>query len=145
MDERCSNITRNLEDRQAFKLLTTDPNYRLIIYFHGNAGTVGQTRRTEAYRMISSGASEMIHVLAFDYRGFGNSTGSPTEEGLIVDAVSVILWAMDVAHIPHLGLLKVLAPLWLVQQQNTSSLKSQKLSLLALFSALPLLMLPLSF
>ena len=95
-----STLPERVQDTQAFKLLTTDPNNRLIIYFHGNAGTVGQTRRTEAYRMISSGNSDSIHVLAFDYRGFGNSTGSPTEEGLIIDAVSVIQWAIDVAHIP---------------------------------------------
>lgn len=50
--------------------------------------------------MISSGASNMVHVLAFDYRGFGHSTGSPTEEGLIVDAVCVMQWAIDVAKIP---------------------------------------------
>lgn len=95
-----SALSENIENRQAFKLLASDPNSRLIIYFHGNAGTVGQTRRTEAYRMISSGASDTIHVLAFDYRGFGNSTGSPTEEGLIIDAISVIEWAIEVAHIP---------------------------------------------
>lgn len=95
-----STLSENIESRQAFKLLASDPNSRLIIYFHGNAGTVGQTRRTEAYRMISSGASDTIHVLAFDYRGFGSSTGSPTEEGLIIDAISVIEWAIEVAHIP---------------------------------------------
>lgn len=49
--------------------------------------------------MVSSGASENIFVLAFDYRGFGKSTGSPTEEGLIIDAISVINWAMDTAKV----------------------------------------------
>lgn len=64
-----------------------------------NAGTVGQTRQTDAYRLVSSGASEKIFVLAFDYRGFGSSTGSPTEDGLITDAISVIKWAMEVANV----------------------------------------------
>ena len=94
-----STLSENVPDRQAFRFLTTEPNSRPIIYFHGNAGTVGQTRRTEAYRMISSGASDTIYVLAFDYRGFGNSTGSPTEEGLIIDAVSVIQLAIEAACI----------------------------------------------
>lgn len=31
-----------------------------------------------------------MHVIAFDYRGFGLSTGSPTEDGLITDAETVI-------------------------------------------------------
>lgn len=31
-----------------------------------------------------------MHVFAIDYRGFGVSTGSPTEEGLITDGVSLL-------------------------------------------------------
>lgn len=50
--------------------------------------------------MVSSGASDKILVLAFDYRGFGHSTGHPTEERLITDAISVIKWAIEVAGIP---------------------------------------------
>lgn len=89
----------DFKKKTSFSLLTSDPESRLVIYFHGNAGTVGQTRRTDAYRMISSGASDKIHVLAFDYSGFGKSTGSPSEECLIKDAISIIEWAMDVAGI----------------------------------------------
>jgi pimeloyl-ACP methyl ester carboxylesterase len=41
--------------------------------------------------MVSiSTPSHPVHVIAFDYRGFGQSTGTPTEEGLITDAVAVI-------------------------------------------------------
>jgi len=49
--------------------------------------------------MVPSGASDKIFVLAFDYRGFGYSTGSPTEDGCITDAISVIKWAMEVANV----------------------------------------------
>jgi abhydrolase domain-containing protein 12 len=38
--------------------------------------------------------------LTFDYRDFGKSTGSPSETGLIIDAVAVVDWAMNVAEIP---------------------------------------------
>lgn len=34
--------------------------------------------------------SNPVHVFAIDYRGFGVSTGTPTEEGLITDGVSLI-------------------------------------------------------
>jgi pimeloyl-ACP methyl ester carboxylesterase len=34
--------------------------------------------------------SNPVHVFAIDYRGFGVSTGSPTEEGLVTDGVSLI-------------------------------------------------------
>lgn len=67
---------------------------------HGNAGTVGQGWRTDTYRALSSGASSEIHVLAFDYRGFGLSTGSPTEQGLITDGIAIVNWALKVAKIP---------------------------------------------
>ena len=38
-------------------------------------------------------------MLTVDYRGFGYSTGSPTEEGLILDGISLVKWALDVAQI----------------------------------------------
>ncbi|KAL8716926.1 MAG: hypothetical protein Q9225_005778 [Loekoesia sp. 1 TL-2023] len=89
-----------IESTLAFRLLADDPGARIVIYFHGNAGTVGQTRRTEAYRMVSSGASDKTFVLCFDYRGFGKSTGVPTEKGLVIDAIATIEWALNAAKIP---------------------------------------------
>lgn len=38
-------------------------------------------------------------MLTVDYRGFGHSTGSPSEEGLITDGVALVDWAMHVAGI----------------------------------------------
>lgn len=35
-----------------------------------------------------------------DYRGFGHSTGSPTEAGLITDGTALVDWVMKVAGIP---------------------------------------------
>jgi pimeloyl-ACP methyl ester carboxylesterase len=35
-----------------------------------------------------------------DYRGFGRSTGSPTEDGLILDASAAIDWALDTVGLP---------------------------------------------
>jgi abhydrolase domain-containing protein 12 len=39
-------------------------------------------------------------VLAIDYRGFGFSTGSPTEKGLITDGIMAVDWAVQVAKVP---------------------------------------------
>jgi pimeloyl-ACP methyl ester carboxylesterase len=50
--------------------------------------------------MYSSGASDKIFVLAFDYRGFGRSTGTPSEAGLLNDAEAVVEWALQVAGVP---------------------------------------------
>jgi abhydrolase domain-containing protein 12 len=61
---------------------------------HGNAGHVGQGWRTDCYRAISQG-SQKVHVIAFDYRGFGYSTGSPTEKGLIADGAAAVGWVLN--------------------------------------------------
>ena len=67
---------------------------------HGAAGTVGSGYRVPNYRALSAGDPNKIHVLTFDYRGFGRSVGTPTEKGVIQDAVSVVDWAINVAEIP---------------------------------------------
>lgn len=33
-----------------------------------------------------------VHVVTIDYRGFGESEGSPSEEGLVEDAISAYQW-----------------------------------------------------
>jgi abhydrolase domain-containing protein 12 len=89
-----------ITSRLAFQLLRDDPDARLIIHMHGAAGTVGSGYRVPNYRALSAGQPGNIHVLTFDYRGFGRSTGTPSESGLILDALSVVDWAMNVASIP---------------------------------------------
>ena len=49
---------------------------------------------------MSSGASDKIHILTVDYRGFGYSSGNPTEGGLIIDGISLVNWLLNVAGIP---------------------------------------------
>uniref|UniRef100_A0A093UXB8 Monoacylglycerol lipase ABHD12 n=1 Tax=Talaromyces marneffei PM1 TaxID=1077442 RepID=A0A093UXB8_TALMA len=73
---------------------------RLILHMHGAGGTVGSGYRVPNYRALSAGQPDKSHVLTFDYRGFGHSTGSPSENGLILDALTVVDWAMNVAGIP---------------------------------------------
>ncbi|KIH87412.1 abhydrolase domain-containing protein 12 [Sporothrix brasiliensis 5110] len=89
-------ITRRL----AFQLLRDDPEARLVLHLHGAGGTVGSGYRVPNYRALSAGQPGKIHVLTFDYRGFGRSTGKPSESGLVTDALAVVDWAMNVAGIP---------------------------------------------
>lgn len=56
-----------------------------IVYFHGNAGNLGL--RSEDLKAF---INEEFGVLAISYRGFGTSSGSPTEEGLYQDARAAI-------------------------------------------------------
>lgn len=39
-------------------------------------------------------------MIAFDYRGFGLSTGTPTEEGLIIDGMAAIMFVLNALAIP---------------------------------------------
>ncbi|CCC13818.1 unnamed protein product [Sordaria macrospora k-hell] len=82
-----------------FKLLRDDPEARLVLYFHGNAGHITQSIRPRSFHALTS-VSSKIHVLAIDYRGFGLSTGSPTEEGLILDARAAVDWATKIGGVP---------------------------------------------
>ncbi|KAL4878422.1 Alpha/Beta hydrolase protein [Aspergillus karnatakaensis] len=87
---------------QAFKLLSSNPNARVVVSFHGNAAHLGSAQRPETYRMLLglSTPMEPVHVFAIDYRGFGVSTGSPTEEGLITDGVTLINFLTSTLKIP---------------------------------------------
>jgi abhydrolase domain-containing protein 12 len=67
---------------------------------HGAAGTVGSGYRVPNYRALSAGQPGRIHVLTFDYRGFGCSSGTPTENGIILDALAAVDWAINVAGVP---------------------------------------------
>ena len=59
---------------------------------HGNAAHLGSANRPNGYNTLLglSTPTNPVHVFAIDYRGFGLSTGSPTEEGLITDGVSLL-------------------------------------------------------
>ncbi|KAL8815941.1 MAG: hypothetical protein Q9223_004976 [Gallowayella weberi] len=95
-----SGFVSDIYSRTAFRLLRTDPDACLIIHMHGAAGTVASGYRVPNYRALSAGQPTQVHVLVFDYRGFGHSHGTPSEKGLIMDAISVVEWAMTHAGIP---------------------------------------------
>ena len=84
----------------AFKLLRGEPASRLVIHMHGAGGTVGSGYRVPNYHALSAGDPERIHVLTFDYRGFGRSPGIPSEHAVIQDALSVVEWALNIAQVP---------------------------------------------
>jgi len=90
----------DIKSRMGFKLLRDDPDALLVLYLHGAAGTLGSGFRPPSYRAIYSGAPGRIHTVAIDYRGFGSSTGVPTEEGLLTDALTLVDWAINEVGIP---------------------------------------------
>ncbi|KAM5349890.1 hypothetical protein ACJ41O_006395 [Fusarium nematophilum] len=82
------------------QLLRDDPGSLVVLAFHGAAGTLATGFRPQAYRAMSALGPDKIHVVAVDYRGFGSSTGSPSEVSLTTDAVAAAEWVMSEAGIP---------------------------------------------
>jgi uncharacterized protein len=63
------------------------PGRSIIVYFHGNGGSLWN-RRARARAITASGRG----LLMVSYRGYSGSTGSPTEDGLRLDAQAAYAW-----------------------------------------------------
>lgn len=56
------------------------PDAKTVVFFHGNGG------RLASYRSVYIAARQQgLGILAVEYRGYGGSEGSPTEQGLYAD------------------------------------------------------------
>jgi abhydrolase domain-containing protein 12 len=62
----------------------------VIIQLHGNAGNRGVSRRIDLMKQLASEFS--AHVVAVDYRGFGDSDGTPSEIGTTRDLFGLWRW-----------------------------------------------------
>ncbi len=61
-----------------------------VLYFHGNGGNLSM------WADILAGLSQRgFDVVAFDYRGYGLSTGTPSEQGLYRDVEAVLALVHD--------------------------------------------------
>ena len=60
----------------------------VILYFHGNGGALRY--RVERFRKL---IGDGIGLVAVEYRGYGGSSGSPSEAGLIADAEAAYAFA----------------------------------------------------
>ena len=63
------------------------PGKALLLYFHGNGGSLW-SGRLRAQALTASGRG----LLMVSYRGYSGSTGSPTEAGLHIDARTAYDW-----------------------------------------------------
>ncbi len=66
----------------------------VIMYCHGNRGHM-DFYWNRAKLLAHVGGSFRYGVLMIDYRGFGMSTGNPTEEGLYADVAGGLAWLVD--------------------------------------------------
>ncbi|RLD96912.1 MAG: alpha/beta hydrolase, partial [Aquificota bacterium] len=70
-------------------LVVAAPAAPLLVFCHGNAGNIGD-RVANVALLVRAG----ISVLTFDYRGYGRSSGKPTEEGVYLDGRTVYDYAV---------------------------------------------------
>jgi fermentation-respiration switch protein FrsA (DUF1100 family) len=99
---RVSPVAAGLPQAEELTLTTAD-NERLvawhvaprsdspvILYFQGNGGAL-RHRADRFAQLVQSG----FGVVAIAYRGFGGSTGSPSETGLLLDAAAAYAFCAD--------------------------------------------------
>jgi uncharacterized protein len=60
----------------------------VVLYFHGNGGSLRW--RVDRFRALTADGTGLV---ALSYRGFGGSSGSPTEPGLMNDAAAAYAFA----------------------------------------------------
>jgi fermentation-respiration switch protein FrsA (DUF1100 family) len=69
---------------------------RVLIVSHGNAGNIG-----DRVSMVQFLLEEFeVNVFAYDYRGYGQSEGSPSEQGTYADIRGAYQWARDRGYAP---------------------------------------------
>lgn len=68
-----------------------------LLVCHGNYGNIGFGDRPEFYAAVRDLG---LNVLAFDYRGFGASDGTPDEQGLYADALGAWRYLTDSLGVP---------------------------------------------
>ncbi|HOW57699.1 MAG TPA: alpha/beta hydrolase [Smithellaceae bacterium] len=76
--------TDDQEKLQCF-FVASKASGKVVVYFHGNAGNLYQ-RLPELASLAQAGVS----VLGVGYRGYGKSTGKPSEKGIIRDGAAAL-------------------------------------------------------
>jgi fermentation-respiration switch protein FrsA (DUF1100 family) len=81
----------------AWIMRPADTTGRWLLICHGNYGNLSDAGRPQHYAgLLDLG----LNLLAFDYRGYGASTGSPTEDGLYRDAGAAWRYLTETRRVP---------------------------------------------
>ena len=113
--------------------------YPTILFFHGNAATRAFHVRVQQYTAFTSRLK--ANVFAIDYRGFGDSQGEPSEDGLAIDARAAWDWlilqgasAEDILIVGHS--LGTAVSTVLAAQLSTEGIRPKGVTLMSPFSTL---------
>lgn len=75
--------------------IPAEENAPVILFFHGNAGNV--SHRLDSIRLFNQLG---YAVFIFDYRGFGKSSGKPSEKGTYLDAQAALQYLTQQRQLP---------------------------------------------
>lgn len=76
---------------------SADTSTLWVLYLHGNAGNIAKRGYVEHYSQLHKLG---LNILAVDYRGYGESSGNPTEQGLYDDARAGYEYLRSMQHVP---------------------------------------------
>ncbi|XP_029038033.1 lysophosphatidylserine lipase ABHD12 isoform X2 [Osmia bicornis bicornis] len=68
----------------------------VFLYMHGNSGNRASSHRLELYKLFQS---LDYHVIAFDYRGYGDSEEAElSESGVVTDSKYILEWLLQLVN-----------------------------------------------
>jgi len=74
--------------------------FPVILFCHGNAGNI--SHRLENIRLL---LDQKLQVFIFDYRGYGKSSGRPSEKGLYLDGLAAYDYLTKTERIPSTNII----------------------------------------
>uniref|UniRef100_A0A915D5U2 Monoacylglycerol lipase ABHD12 n=1 Tax=Ditylenchus dipsaci TaxID=166011 RepID=A0A915D5U2_9BILA len=87
-------FSKNNASHEEMERSLDEGSQSVVIYLHGNSFDRTTKHRCELYNVLSA---MDFHVLAIDYRGYGDSSGKPSENGLAEDAHNIYTYARKMA------------------------------------------------
>jgi pimeloyl-ACP methyl ester carboxylesterase len=77
--------TKDKQSIHCWRIKGLNPVVGTVIFCHENAGNIG----LRVNNLVAVSRHLGVDVVAFDYRGYGSSSGKPSEEGLMLDTQAV--------------------------------------------------------
>ncbi|XP_041781230.1 lysophosphatidylserine lipase ABHD12 isoform X2 [Anopheles merus] len=91
-------LTDEKHQRDLFEETLRATTNDVVLYLHGNTASRGAPHRVELYQMLRA---LNYHVIAIDYRGYGDSANlSPSELGVVYDALAVYQYITSITNNP---------------------------------------------
>lgn len=91
-------IVNESNEKDFYEQMLSVNDTKIFLYLHGNTGSRAVSHRIELYKLLRSLG---FHVIAFDYRSYGDSTSTTmTEDGVVRDALAVFKYLKNVTKTP---------------------------------------------